>query len=241
MGNSSHLPKTIAVDGPASSGKSSISYAIAQQLNYVFVDTGAFYRAITVLTLEQHIDPANTEQITQIAQQAQLDITAETAADGRQYTVFANGRDITPQLNSPAVDANVSAISAIAGVRAALLDAQRQIAERRAVIMAGRDIGTVVLPNADLKIYITASLEKRAQRRCQQRNTAGETTDLEMIREGLRQRDALDSGRDVAPLLKAADAIALDTSDMTFDEAVQAMHRIIQDWGEDRAADSPAP
>ncbi len=231
MGNTPPLPKIIAVDGPASSGKSSVSYAIAQRLNYVFVDTGAFYRAITVLALQAQIDPHDHARLVRLAETAHLDIIPAPGDSQRQYTVLANQVDITPLLHSPEVDAHVSDISAVAGVRTALLNAQRQLAERRAVIMAGRDIGTIVLPNADLKIYIDASLEKRAERRYQQRIAQGEPADLAAICEGLRQRDAIDSGRDVAPLLKADDAIYLDTSNMTFDEAVEAVLAIIRQWG----------
>lgn len=222
------LPSVIAVDGPASSGKSSISFAIAQQLGYLFADTGVFYRAITYLALEQSIDLANESDLTALAHRSKLDLTPDLADDGRQCTLLADGRDITNRLNSPEVDRHVSQVAAAPGVRAALLDIQRAIAARGKVIMAGRDIGTVVLPDADLKLYIDASLEKRAQRRYQQRLASGETASLDAIRSGLRQRDTADSSRKVSPLARPSDAIYLDTSDLSFDEAVAAMREILQ-------------
>lgn len=221
------LPKIIAVDGPAGSGKSTVSFAVAQQIGYLFVDTGAFYRAITLSALKQHIDVKNIEQIAALARRTRLDMKPDLADDGRQYTLLADGCDITPDIHSPDVDAHVSVVSANPGVREALLDAQRAIAARGDVIMAGRDIGTVVLPSADLKIYIDASLDKRAERRFQQRLHNSEPADLSEIREGLRRRDTIDSQRDVAPLLRAPDAVYLDTSDLTLAQTIDAVYRIV--------------
>lgn len=224
------LPSTIAIDGPAGSGKSSVSFAVAQQIGYLFVDTGAFYRAVTFLALEEQLDWDDPAQLVALAERAHLDMTPDLADDGRQYTFLAEGRDITHELHSPAVDAKVSITAQNPGVRAALLDAQRALARRGKVIMAGRDIGTVVLPGAELKIYIDASLDKRAERRYQQRVDNGETADLDAIREGMRQRDAIDSKRKSAPLLRAPEAIYLDTSELTFKQTVEETLRIIQNW-----------
>ncbi|HML20096.1 MAG TPA: (d)CMP kinase [Aggregatilinea sp.] len=224
------LPTTIAVDGPAGSGKSSISFALAQRLGYLFVDTGAFYRAITLLALEQSISLDDPLRLTALAENADLDLSGPLLDDGRQYTILAGQRDITPLLSSTEVEACVSVISAVAGVRQALLDLQRSIGARGRVIMAGRDIGTVVLPDADLKLYLDASLDQRASRRYQQRLTSGQAANLDEIRAGLNNRDTIDSGRDVAPLLRAPDAIYLDTSDLSLDEAVDAAYRIVCDW-----------
>jgi len=189
------LPKTIAVDGPAGSGKSSVSFAVAQRIGYLFFDTGALYRALTLVALEHHIDMNDSDALVALAQRVDLDMTPDLKNDGRQCTVLADGRDITPRIHDPKVDAHVSIVSAIPGVRNTLLGVQRAIARRGRVIMAGRDIGTVVLPDAELKLYIDASLEQRAQRRYQQRLDKGEPADLDSIREGLLARDALDSGR----------------------------------------------
>jgi cytidylate kinase len=224
------LPDTIAVDGPAGSGKTTVSFSVAQRLGYLFVDTGAFYRAITFLALEQQLDLNNPAQLTTLCEQTTLDMTPDLADDGRQYTILANGRDITPDIHLPAVDANVSVVAATPGVRAALLNVQRTIAARGRVIMAGRDISTVVLPDASLKVYIDASLEERAKRRHRQRIESGECADLDAIREGLRQRDSIDSGRAVAPLLRAPDAVYLDTTKLSEQEAVEAFYRIVLTW-----------
>lgn len=224
------LPKTIAVDGPAGSGKSSVSFAVAQRIGYLFFDTGALYRALTLVALEHHIDMNDSDALVALAQRVDLDMTPDLKNDGRQCTVLADGRDITPRIHDPKVDAHVSIVSAIPGVRNTLLGVQRAIARRGRIIMAGRDIGTVVLPDAELKLYIDASLEQRAQRRYQQRLDKGEPADLDSIREGLLARDALDSGREVAPLLRAPDAVNVDTSDLTLEESVEAVYRLIMEW-----------
>lgn len=224
------LPSTIAVDGPAGSGKSTVSFAVAQRIGYLFVDTGAFYRAITLLALEQHLDLYDSDQLVALAQRTDLDMTPDLADDGRQYTLLADGRDITHAIHSPEVDASVSIIAADRGVRAAILDMQRGLATRGNVIMAGRDIGTVVLPKADLKIYIDASVEKRAERRHEQRLRNGESADLSTIRAGLIDRDDKDSTRESAPLTRTPDAIYLDTSELSFAQSVEAAYQIIRNW-----------
>lgn len=225
------LPETIAVDGPAGSGKSSISFALAQRLGYLFVDTGAFYRAITLLALEQSISLDDPARLTALAESARLDLSENLPDDGRQYTILTDQRDITPLLSSAEVESCVSVVSAVAGVRQALLDLQRTIAARGRVIMAGRDIGTVVLPDADLKLYVDATLDRRAHRRYQQRLTGGQPANLESVRAGLNNRDTIDSGREVAPLLRAPDAVYLDTSELTLEEAVSAAYQIVCEWG----------
>jgi len=224
------LPNTIAVDGPAGSGKSTVSFAVAQRIGYLFFDTGAFYRAIALLALEQHVDMNNPDEVVALAQRVNLDMTPDLKNDGRQCTILADGRDITPHIHDPEVDAHVSVVAAIPGVRRTLLDVQRAIAQRGQIIMAGRDIGTIVLPDADLKLFIDASLEQRARRRYQQRLDKGEPADLASIREGLQARDTLDSGRAVAPLLRAPDAIYVDTSDLTLEQSIAAVYRLIMEW-----------
>lgn len=224
------LPSTIAVDGPAGSGKSSVSFAVAQRIGYLFVDTGAFYRAITLLALEQSIDVHDAAALVAMIHAAHLDMTPEGAGKDRQYTFLAGGRDITHQLHAPQVEQSVSIVSALREVRAAILNAQRALAGRGRVIMAGRDIATVVLPDADLKIYIDASLEQRALRRYAQRLAEGATADLEAIRQGLRQRDEIDSQRAISPLQRAPDALYLDTSDLSLEQSIEATCRLILSW-----------
>lgn len=224
------LPSVIAVDGPAGSGKSTVFFAVAQRINYLFVDTGAFYRAVTFLALEQQLDLNRVDQLLALCQRTQFDMTPDRKDDGRQFTFLADERDITLQLNTPAVDSNVSTIAAATEIRTCLFDAQRKLAAKGRVIMVGRDISTVVLPDADLKVFITASLEKRAERRSQQRLSTGEMADYDTILENLRQRDQVDSTRKAAPLRQVAEAVLLDTSDLTFDEAVETALDLIQHW-----------
>ena len=203
---------------------------MAQRVGYLFVDTGAFYRAITFLALENQVPFADSAALADLARRVELDMTPDLGHDGRQYTLLANGRDITPWIHTPAVDGRVSIVAAVAGVRAALLEAQRRIAGRGHVIVAGRDIGTVVLPDADLKIYLDASLEQRAQRRYAQRIAHGEPADLGAIRRGLAERDTIDSQREVAPLLRAPDAVYLDTSQLSLRESIEAVLSLITSW-----------
>jgi CMP/dCMP kinase len=224
------LPNTIAVDGPAGSGKSSVSFAVAQRIGYLFVDTGAFYRAITFLALEQHLDVRDPLAVGRLAREANLDMTPDLGEDNRQYTLLANGRDITCAIHSPEVDENVSFVAAHPPVREALLDVQRKVARRGKAIIAGRDIGTVVLPDAELKVYIDASLEKRAERRRKQRQENHESADLDSIRKNLSDRDKLDAGRDTAPLLCAPDAILLDTSELNLEQSIEALYQIVVNY-----------
>lgn len=224
------LPSIIAVDGPAGSGKSTVLFAVAQRISYLFVDTGAFYRAVTFLALEEQLDLHDTDQVAALCRRTQFDMTPELKDDGRQFTFLVDGRDITSQLNTPAVDKGVSIIAASDKVRACLLEAQRKLAAKGHVIMVGRDIGTVVLPDADLKIFITASLEERAARRSQQRARTGEPVDYQVVIENLRQRDQLDSSRESAPLRQTDDAVLLDTSALTFEESVEAVLDVIRNW-----------
>jgi len=207
-----------------------VSFAIAQRLGYLFVDTGAFYRAVTFLALERDVPFDDPDALASLAQNVRLDMTPDLGNDGRQYTLLADGRDITPHLHSPAVDAYVSVTAATPGVRAALLDAQRRVAARGRVIVAGRDIGTVVLPDADLKIYLDASLDERARRRYAQRISAGEPADLDAIRRGLAERDAIDSQREIAPLLRAPDAVYVDTTGLPLEAAIETVLQIIYGW-----------
>lgn len=207
-----------------------MSFAIAQRLGYLFVDTGAFYRAVTLLALERNVPFDDPDALAELARNVRLDMTPDLDNDGRQYTLLADGRDITPYIHSPAVDAYVSVTAAVPGVRAALLDAQRRVAARGRVIVAGRDIGTVVLPDADLKIYLDASLDERARRRYAQRISAGEPADLDAIRQGLAERDAIDSQREIAPLLRAPDAVYVDTTGLPLEAAIETVIQIIYGW-----------
>ncbi len=222
------LPRIIAVDGPAGSGKSSVSFAVARDLGYLFIDTGAFYRALTLAAIENNLADADENEIVALAQRVHIDVTADLDNDDRQYTVILNGRDITWAIREYDVEANVSRIAAMASVRAWINVQQREIAARTQVIMAGRDIGTVVLPHADLKLYLDASPEARAQRRYQQSIAVGQT--LEDITRDLRARDAYDSERTVDPLRQASDAVYVNTDDLIIDQVIEQVKAIITRW-----------
>lgn len=233
------LPRRITIDGPAGSGKSSVSFAVARDLGYVFVDTGAFYRAITLAALEAGLADAPESQVADLAQRVAITVTADLDTDGRQYTVLLDGRDVTWDIRTPAVDTNVSRISAMPSVREVINRQQRAVAARNSVIMVGRDIGTTVLPDADLKLYLDASLEVRANRRYQQAIAQGQQAQLDAIRLDIQARDAYDSSRETSPLQRAADAIYVSTDDMTIAEAIAHIERIIIGW-QAHAEETPA-
>jgi cytidylate kinase len=211
-------PNIIAIDGPAASGKSTLGRRLADALGYLFFDTGVMYRAVTWGALQRGLAIADETAVTALAESAQIDVRPPSKEDGRPCDVLLDGVDITWETRRPEVDANVSPVSAYAGVRRALTAQQRRIGLRGRVVMVGRDIGTVVLPEADLKIYLDASAEERARRRYLEIVSRGENADYEKILAGVRKRDEIDSGRAVAPLRPAEDAIILDSDKLTADQ-----------------------
>jgi cytidylate kinase len=224
------LPSTIAVDGPAASGKSTIGGLLAARLGYLYFDTGALYRAITWLALEKGLAISNEEAIVALARAAQITITRPTVQDGRQYTVYADSRDITWEIRSSEVDAHVSPVSAYPGVREALKAAQRRVGEEGQVVMVGRDIGTVIMPHADLKIYLDASPEVRAQRRYGEILTRGEEASYEDVLADMRRRDEIDSHRLAAPLKPAEDAVIIDTDYLSIEEVLGQVMASVEEW-----------
>lgn len=222
-------PLRIAIDGPAASGKSTLAQRLAAHLGYTYIDTGVMYRAVTWAALCKGIPVTDEEALRRLAETLDLDITPPTAADGRPWTVRVEGQDVTWELRRPEVDAAVSQVSAYPGVRRALTERQRQLGLRGRVVMVGRDIGTVVLPEADLKLYLDADLETRAQRRYRELRERGEEVSFEDVLETMRQRDALDQGREVAPLRPAPDAVVLDTTAMNIEEVFRRVLQIIED------------
>jgi len=207
----STLPSIIAIDGPAASGKSTLGLSIAKALGYLFFDTGIMYRAVTYMVLKLHVDVRDETQITALAEQTPIEIAPASQSDGRACDVLVAGEDITWETRLPEVEANVSVVSAYRGVRAALSQQQRRIGLRGKVVMVGRDIGTVVLPEADLKIYLDATAEERAKRRYDEIVARGGVADYNEILAKVIARDRIDSTRDVAPLKAAQDAIVLDS------------------------------
>lgn len=215
------LPSIIAIDGPAASGKSTIGKRLADTLGYLFFDTGVMYRAITWLVLQRGLDISAEASIASLAETVPIDVRPPSQADGRACDVVVEGVDITWETRRPEVDANVSVVSAYPGVRRALSAQQRRIGQRGEVVMVGRDIGTVVLPEADLKIYLDASAEERARRRYDEIIARGESADYEEILTKVIERDRIDSTRDVAPLKAAKDAVIVDSDKLNAEEVFQ--------------------
>ncbi|MCC7165352.1 MAG: (d)CMP kinase [Anaerolineae bacterium] len=222
-----NLPQTIAIDGPAASGKSVLAERLAAALGYFYFDTGLMYRAVTNEALSRRIAIADEKAVTELA--GTVEINVHPASDDARGVVSVDGRDVSAELHRPEVDRNVSVVSAYAGVRRALTDQQRRIARRGSIIMAGRDIGTIVVPDAGCKIFLTASVEARARRRMRDRLERGQHVTFEQMRDEILRRDELDSLRSVAPLRAAEDAIELDNSDLTIEETVQRALEIVGD------------
>ncbi|MDP2777772.1 MAG: (d)CMP kinase [Anaerolineales bacterium] len=211
-------PSIIALDGPAASGKSTLGSKLADSLGYLFFDTGVMYRAITWIALQHDMNPRAETEITELAQKAQIDIRPPSIKDGRAYDVMIGEKDVTWAMRDSEVDANVSVISAYAGVRQALSEQQRRIGLRGQVVMVGRDIGTVVLPEADLKVYLEASAEERARRRYDEIIARGDKADYNDILKKVIERDHIDSTRAVAPLRPADDAVIIDSDKLDADQ-----------------------
>lgn len=210
-------PSTVAIDGPAASGKSTLGYHLAQTLGYLFLDTGVLYRAVTWGVLDREISTEDEAQVTSLAQTMEIEVAPPSEEDGRQCTVLVEGEDVTWQLRSPDVDQAVSPVSAYPGVREALTQRMREIASAGDVIMVGRDIGTVVIPDADLKLYVVASASERARRRHQQLETKGKCVSYHEVLVSIKRRDQIDSSRQTAPLKPASDAMIFDTTDLTIE------------------------
>ena len=214
----------VAIDGPASSGKSTISKLIAKENHFVYLDTGAMYRVVTLAVLRNNISLDDYEAIENLVQNIEIRFLMK---DGKQ-SVFMNGEDVTDEIRSVEVTKNVSAVSAIKEVRTRLVHLQQEIAENHSIIMDGRDIGTVVLPQAEIKIFLVASVEERAKRRFIENQEKGIEMSYEELVEDIRRRDHIDSTRKESPLKKAEDAIEIDTTTMTIEDVVKTVTALIQ-------------
>ncbi len=207
------FPAAIAIDGPAASGKTTIGKMLADRLGYLFLDTGSMYRAATWAALQRGLDFNDEAAIEALAEQIDIHIeNANEAVDGYHYTVYVDGQNVTLELRIQAVDRHVSQVSAYAGVRRQMVKLQRAYGDRGRVVMVGRDIGTVVLPQAPLKLYVVASAEERAQRRWLERRDKGDSLSYETILADVIRRDKIDSGREHSPLRPADDAVMIDSS-----------------------------
>ena len=216
---------SIAIDGPSGAGKSTLARAIAAELGCLYVDTGAIYRTIGYYVLTHGIDPKDGAAVTKSLPDIQVELTY--GEDGLQHMLL-NGQDVTKEIRLPEVSLCASAVSAHPEVRAFLLDMQRQLARTHSVIMDGRDIGTVVLPEADVKVYLTASAQARARRRCAELEQRGTPEPFEKVLGEIEERDWNDTHRDVAPLRQAEDAVLLDTTELSFQESKTALLPIIR-------------
>ena len=215
----------IAVDGPAGAGKSSISKIVAKKLGYLYIDTGAMYRSVTWAVLHNHIDVNNQKAVEALL--PELDLTMEASDDSCK--VFIAGQDVTDFIRTPQVNNAVSIVASYKGVRQYLVERQRLMAEAGGVILDGRDIGSVVLPNAELKIYLTASVEARAMRRYLEVKGTVNEQPLEDIKDSVMQRDDMDKNRKESPLIQVEDAVLVDSSEMTFDETVEHILHLVQE------------
>lgn len=212
---------SIAIDGPAAAGKSTVAKQVAKILNCVYIDTGAMYRAITWYALSKGVDPKDEEKVTALLPEIDLSLRL----DGK---VVVNDQDITKEIRTTEVADNVSYIASYKKIRLHLVELQRKMSKNVSVVMDGRDIGSYVLPHADVKIFQVASVETRAVRRYKENLEKGINCSIEEIEENLRKRDYIDSHREFAPLKKAEDSFVLDTSNMTIDEAVNAIIKIVK-------------
>jgi CMP/dCMP kinase len=214
------LPNIIAIDGPAASGKSTLAERLAQDLNYLYFDTGVMYRAVTLAAIDELESVDDENAVTRIAEKIKIDVQPPSIKDGRKYTVSLDGRDVTWKLHEPRIDKNVSKVSTYVGVRQAMTNQQRVIGNRGNVVMVGRDIGTVVFPEAKVKIFLDASAEERARRRSIEIEARGEKADYTEILESIRRRDKIDSSRVVAPLKPAEDAVILNSDGKTIEDVL---------------------
>ncbi len=219
-------PISIAIDGPSGAGKSTLARSAAAKLGYLYVDTGAIYRTIGLYVRERGIDPRDEAAV--LAVLPALRVELSYGGDGLQH-MHLNGRDVTAEIRLPEVSRCASAVSAYPGVRAYLLEMQRRLAAANSVVMDGRDIGTVVLPEADVKVFLTASPEERARRRCRELEERGTPQPCETILRDIQERDWNDTHRAAAPLRQAEDAVLLDTTDLNFQESEEALLRIIKE------------
>lgn len=216
---------TIAVDGPAGAGKSTVARIVAKRLRYTYIDTGAMYRAVTWDVLRRKIDPTDKEKTAQVAETLNLTLDSNQG----KTVVKVDGTDISDAIRTPEVSRRVPIVSANAGVRLAMVNLQRQLASLGGVVLDGRDIGTHVLPNADVKIFLTASIEERAKRRWLEMKQKGYQVDLAELQREIACRDEADCGREIAPLIQANDAVLIDTTLLSIDGAVEKILKLCEE------------
>ncbi|OJG87468.1 cytidylate kinase [Enterococcus saccharolyticus] len=224
IGRRSMKKINIAIDGPASSGKSTVAKILAKEYGYIYTDTGAMYRSVTYLAIQHQVDFEDEQQL--VALIKRYPITFKQTETGQ--LIFVDGQDVTDAIRQPEVTNNVSIVSAHEKVRHELVRQQQKIAENGGVVMDGRDIGTVVLPKAEVKIFLVASVIERAERRFKENQSKGIATDFDTLKKEIEQRDYLDSNREVSPLKQAEDAVRIDTTGLSIEEVVAAIKAVVE-------------
>ena len=221
------VPNIVTIDGPAASGKSTLAEKIADYLGYLYFDTGVMYRAVTLAALRQIGSVETDKEVSELAKIIKIDVRPPSINDGRKYDVYLNDQDITWEIRDELINANVSLVSTYRGVREAMTEQQRRIGKRGSVVMVGRDIGTIVLPEADLKLYIDASDKERARRRHLEVQKRGGNANYDDILESIKKRDLIDSNREIAPLKPAQDAKIINTDGLSENEVFDLAKRYI--------------
>ena len=216
----------VAIDGPAASGKSTVAYLLARKLGFTYMDTGAMYRALTWKALNTGIDLDDEKSLSQMAENIRIDISSRESYPG--INVYVDDKEVSSLIRTPQINRWVSIVSRVPGVRKAMVELQRNIARNKSVVAEGRDIGTVVFPQADVKIFLVASLEERAKRRWKELQEKGISCKIEEIREELHLRDKIDSEREIAPLRKAPDALLVDNTDLDITQTLEKLLGIVK-------------
>ncbi|QIL46604.1 (d)CMP kinase [Vagococcus coleopterorum] len=214
---------SIAIDGPASAGKSTVAKILAKKMCYIYLDTGAMYRAVTLAVLNNGISPEKADEVAALL--PSIEIGFEQGKNGQ--LVFLNGADVTEAVRQPEVTNNVSQIAAQEAVRVDLVKRQQEYGKHGGIVMDGRDIGTAVLPNAEVKIFLVASVEERAERRYQENISKGIMTDFETLKKEIEERDFKDTTREISPLVQADDAVKIDTTGMSIEDVVNAIENVV--------------